>query len=503
MKDWIKIECQKMTFLTQKEIRMKKWLLGIVGIIFILSGVASAGGPSFSGGGGSSSSGSGDFMADGSVPMTGNLAVGAHNITMTGSLAATGNRVTKGWFTDLEITNAPTVNGAALTTILQPLDAELTALAGLTFADASIIQLTGTGASAVLTSGGNNYFLKSTSDNSAIEFATPANVLTAIGAQPLATPLTTISSLGTSNQLIGMNAAGDAVEYKSSISLILDDSAAQFQSATASKGTMKFDQTGIANTKLITQKWTAADSYTFTPTLLGNVTLGIGTTFTDGKWCSYATATGLTCGQDAPAGTGDVTKAGDCASGDCYDGSSDGGTYARLYDGTSAYMGITAGVRSVTFAPSNANAEDLKLTLGDNDNTATFSSSTGVTDVSLSALNFVTTGAIHGGIEIITADTSLSAAQCYGSIDVFTDAQTVALPAAVKGMNVMIYQSGAAILHVDPNSTDTITLDGVDLTAAHQIECSAAAGSFVTLVSFANNTWTVLGKSGTWTVHHE
>lgn len=42
-----------MTFLTQKEIRMKKWLLGIIGIILILSGTAIAGGPSFSGGGGS------------------------------------------------------------------------------------------------------------------------------------------------------------------------------------------------------------------------------------------------------------------------------------------------------------------------------------------------------------------------------------------------------------------------------------------------------------------
>ena len=37
------------------------------------------------------------------------------------------------------------------------------------------------------------------------------------------------------------------------------------------------------------------------------------------------------------AGGGDVTGAGDCASGACYDGSSDGGTYVRLYDGDSHY----------------------------------------------------------------------------------------------------------------------------------------------------------------------
>ncbi len=59
----------------------------------------------------------------------------------------------------------------------------LISLKGLTFADASIIQLTGAGAAAVLTSGGNNYILGSNSDNSALEFKTPANVLSQIGAQ--------------------------------------------------------------------------------------------------------------------------------------------------------------------------------------------------------------------------------------------------------------------------------------------------------------------------------
>lgn len=36
----------------------------------------------------------------------GALALGANNLTMTGSLAAPGSRVTKGWFTDIEATNA-------------------------------------------------------------------------------------------------------------------------------------------------------------------------------------------------------------------------------------------------------------------------------------------------------------------------------------------------------------------------------------------------------------
>ncbi len=50
---------------------------------------------------------------NGSANVTGTLALGASDLTMTGSLAATGSRVTKGWFTDIESTNAPTVGGVA------------------------------------------------------------------------------------------------------------------------------------------------------------------------------------------------------------------------------------------------------------------------------------------------------------------------------------------------------------------------------------------------------
>jgi hypothetical protein len=48
----------------------------------------------------------------------GNLAIGSNSITGTGSIGATGGRFTKGWFTNLEITNLPTVNGGTLKSAL-------------------------------------------------------------------------------------------------------------------------------------------------------------------------------------------------------------------------------------------------------------------------------------------------------------------------------------------------------------------------------------------------
>lgn len=56
--------------------------------------------------------------ADQSATFAGTVALGANNLTMTGSLATTGARVTKGWFTDIESTNMPTVGGTAILTSL-------------------------------------------------------------------------------------------------------------------------------------------------------------------------------------------------------------------------------------------------------------------------------------------------------------------------------------------------------------------------------------------------
>ena len=58
---------------------------------------------------------------NGSANVTGDLTLGANNLTMTGSLASTGSRVTKGWFTDIESTNMPTVGGTSLSSTFSPI----------------------------------------------------------------------------------------------------------------------------------------------------------------------------------------------------------------------------------------------------------------------------------------------------------------------------------------------------------------------------------------------
>jgi hypothetical protein len=52
-------------------------------------------------------------------------------LTLTGSLGITGTRISKGWFTDIESTNMPTVGGVSLSSTFQPLDGDLTSIAGL------------------------------------------------------------------------------------------------------------------------------------------------------------------------------------------------------------------------------------------------------------------------------------------------------------------------------------------------------------------------------------
>lgn len=56
----------------------------------------------------------GVWTGDGTIEGTSGLTYDGSNLLLTGDIGVTGTRITKGWFTNLEITNAPTVGGSAV-----------------------------------------------------------------------------------------------------------------------------------------------------------------------------------------------------------------------------------------------------------------------------------------------------------------------------------------------------------------------------------------------------
>jgi hypothetical protein len=97
-------------------------------------------------------------VASAGLTVNGTLAMGANNITMSGSLGVTGTRLTKGWFTDLEVTNAiagSITGNAATVTNFTPASGSLT-LSGadaltLTTSNTTDVTLPTTGTLAVVT----------------------------------------------------------------------------------------------------------------------------------------------------------------------------------------------------------------------------------------------------------------------------------------------------------------------------------------------------------------
>lgn len=148
--------------------------------------------------------GASDFIQAGAT-----LALGSNSLTMTGSIASTGSRVAKGWFTDLEVTNDITISGTALAATYQSLHAALTSISGLSEVDVSILETTADNAYNVVTSGGNNYILGSNSGNTALEFKAP----TGSGSPVLATSPTITTPLINTSITLGDSATGDNDYY--------------------------------------------------------------------------------------------------------------------------------------------------------------------------------------------------------------------------------------------------------------------------------------------------
>lgn len=97
--------------------------------------------------------------------------------------------------------------------------------------------------------------------------------------------------------------------------------------------------------------------------LAGDITMVLPTD--DGDNNEVLTTNGAGTLSWSAAGSGDVTGAGDCASGDCLDGSADGGTYVRIYDGDSHYLELNPGDLSANRAIAFRDAAGTAIISGD------------------------------------------------------------------------------------------------------------------------------------------
>ena len=100
----------------------------------------------------------------------------------------------------------------------------------------------------------------------------------------------------------------------------------------------------------------------------------------------------------------------------------------------------------------------------------------------------------------VSTNTVLTAAQCRGNMVYVTSAATITLPAVSDdGMIVTIYSTTASAVHVDPNNSDRIVLNGVALDDGDKITSESQAGDFIVLHNDTDAGWRTLGRSGIWT----
>ena len=206
--------------------------------------------------------------ADQSSTFSGDVALGANNLTMTGSLAATGARVTKGWFTDLESTNMPTVGGTAILTSLtapQFTTIELGAASDTTLSRVSAGVIAVEGSTVALASNKLSFFSATTS----AELAGVISDETGSGALVFGTAPTL------SNPVVGTQTFGDN-STKAASTAYVDGS---FKSATKSG-----DQTTAAGTDTtitgITFATAAGETWSFEVYIIGQVSGAGGARFT-------------------------------------------------------------------------------------------------------------------------------------------------------------------------------------------------------------------------------
>jgi hypothetical protein len=201
-----------------------------------------------------------------------------------------------------------------------------------------------------------------------------------------------------------------------------------------------------------------------------------------------------------PIGSGDVSGPGSTTDNNvtCFDGT--GGKTVKECPNTGAvnlYLvdGNGAAPTSDGLAKYDRTTEILQV--GDGATTKSF-----IPTGSTSA--FQITGNLSGKVGVITKSAGYtlgtdSANEAYGYLLTMTATGTVVLPAVAIGMSVCVYSTTAAAVHIDPNASDKIILDGTALDDGDKVSSASGAGDFICLVGHSADGWLTMGRSGTWT----
>ena len=100
---------------------------------------------------------------------------------------------------------------------------------------------------------------------------------------------------------------------------------------------------------------------------------------------------------------------------------------------------------------------------------------------------------------ITTSGYNLLGTNCYNSVLYYGATDTINLPTAVAGMNVLIYNTGSFTIGINPQNGDVVVRDGSPQSAGIAFSLSSGAGNYVTLVCDVAGHWITLGFKGTLT----
>lgn len=97
---------------------------------------------------------------------------------------------------------------------------------------------------------------------------------------------------------------------------------------------------------------------------------------------------------------------------------------------------------------------------------------------------------------ITTDPLALPAYEAYNRVVFYGATGEIDLPVAVAGMNLIIYNTGAFTITIDPNGSDVIVRDGTAQSGGVSVTLSSGAGNYLAFVSPAAGVWVSLGYKG-------